>query len=220
MTFSEIKIGDYVLSFNEVTHQNEYQKVIHLISHENDYELVNIEVEGGESFVSTLEHPFYIDNEWKNASELLTSDRLTLVDDVLAISRLSRTTQTLPVYNFTVANTHTYYVGETGILVHNARDNCVISVNNMDDFFGSTAFGSLVKNSSSRTSRQIQGQSVYRVTKESGTLKRGYHYYLDNRHKDHFEVFDRRGKFKYVLNLDGTINQAKSAAAKGRSIDL
>jgi hypothetical protein len=44
--------------------------------------------------------------------------------------------------------------------------------------------------------------------------------YLDGQHKNHLEVFDRKGGFKYVLNLDGSINDAKTKAAAGRRLKL
>jgi filamentous hemagglutinin len=37
---------------------------------------------------------------------------------------------------------------------------------------------------------------------------------------DHLEVFDSRGNFKAVVNLDGTRNQAKTDADSGRTINL
>ncbi|MCU7891632.1 MAG: hypothetical protein KZQ78_08440 [Candidatus Thiodiazotropha sp. (ex Ustalcina ferruginea)] len=70
----------------------------------------------------------------------------------------------------------------------------------------------------SRTSKRIKGQAVYKVTKDSGSLKKGDQFYLDSLHRDHLEVFDRNNNFKTVLNLDGTVNAAKELAGKGRKI--
>ncbi|EOB31464.1 filamentous hemagglutinin family outer membrane protein [Streptococcus mitis 13/39] len=42
--------------------------------------------------------------------------------------------------------------------------------------------------------------------------------YLDCRHKDHFEVFNKRGKVKDVLNPDGTSNSKKFNLASGRKL--
>lgn len=87
----------------------------------------------------------------------------------------------------------------------------------MGEFF-ETAFGLGIKNASDKTSKIIQGQSIYKVTRNSGPLKKGQHYYLDGLHKDHLEVFDKRGRFVQFLNLDGSKNIDKTAAAIGRSI--
>lgn len=49
-------------------------------------------------------------------------------------------------------------------------------------------------------------------------LKKGDQIYLDGAHKNHLEVFDSKGNFKTVLNLDGTFNEAKDNAAKGQKL--
>ncbi|MDK2600344.1 filamentous hemagglutinin [Bacillus stercoris] len=49
-------------------------------------------------------------------------------------------------------------------------------------------------------------------------LKKGDRFYLDNLHKDHLEVFDKRGNLRVVLNLDGTLNEAKTKNAIGRKL--
>ena len=48
--------------------------------------------------------------------------------------------------------------------------------------------------------------------------KKGDQLYLDGSHKDHIEVFDKRGKFKKVINLDGSVNDVKTKNALGRNI--
>jgi RHS repeat-associated protein len=88
----------------------------------------------------------------------------------------------------------------------------------MNEFLAD-GFGKTLDVVSSRTNKRCQGQTIYKTNKKLfDQIKKGDHFYLDNLHKDHLEVFDSRGNFKFVLNLDGTINEAKSLAAKGRSI--
>ncbi|MBZ2123399.1 filamentous hemagglutinin [Streptococcus gordonii] len=36
---------------------------------------------------------------------------------------------------------------------------------------------------------------------------------MDGAHKDHIEVFDKRGRFKKVMNLDGSVNDIKTKSA-------
>ena len=90
-------------------------------------------------------------------------------------------------------------------------------VGNMSEFFKSK-FGKKLKDCSNKTSKMVDGQSVYTVTEKTNIpgLKKGDQFYLDGLHKDHLEVFNKQGKFKYVLNLDGSINAAKTASAEGR----
>ncbi|MCB9229488.1 MAG: pre-toxin TG domain-containing protein [Deltaproteobacteria bacterium] len=93
-------------------------------------------------------------------------------------------------------------------------------VGNMTEFF-QNVFGKQMKSQSAKTTTRVQGQAVYKANSKVGeTIKKGDHYYLDGLHKDHLEVFDSNGKFKHVLNLDGTINVDKTTKAAGRSINL
>nr|WP_255519988.1 VENN motif pre-toxin domain-containing protein [Serratia sp. PAMC26656] len=93
------------------------------------------------------------------------------------------------------------------------------SVGNMSEFLKQPGFGSQIKNTTQKSSQQYQGQSVYKATGDIGEyIKKGDQFYLDGQHKNHLEVFDKRGSFRAVLNLDGSINQAKTEAAKGREL--
>ncbi|MDR9571771.1 filamentous hemagglutinin [Streptococcus sp. 27098_8_113] len=56
------------------------------------------------------------------------------------------------------------------------------------------------------------------MKKVDRNLRKGDYLYLDGLHMDHFEVFDKRGNFKSVLNLDGTLNTDKLLKAKGRKL--
>lgn len=84
----------------------------------------------------------------------------------------------------------------------------------MSEFF-ETEFGSKIKNSLTKTKQQFQGQSIYEVTSKTDNmyLKKGDKLYLDNLHKDHLEVFNKRGNAKAVLNLGGTLNVSKTEQA-------
>ncbi len=87
--------------------------------------------------------------------------------------------------------------------------------------FFETEFGQLLKKNSTKLHQTYQNQPIYRMDKNIGEyLKKGYHYYLDNAHKDHLEVFDKNGFAKSVVNLDGSLNTAKSLSSAGRKIDL
>ena len=84
-------------------------------------------------------------------------------------------------------------------------------VNNMPDFFNGSAFGALAKKNSVKTKERVQGQAVYRATDKLGkNIRTGDQFYLDGLHKDHIEVFDNTGKFRAVVNLDGTVNESKT----------
>ncbi|WP_238981777.1 hypothetical protein [[Enterobacter] lignolyticus] len=93
------------------------------------------------------------------------------------------------------------------------------AVGNMGEFFKQSGFGTDIKDNAQKSSQQYQGQSVYKATDDVGDyIRKGDQFYLDGQHKDHLEVFDKRGNFKAVLNLDGSINREKTQAATGRKL--
>jgi hypothetical protein len=51
--------------------------------------------------------------------------------------------------------------------------------------------------------RIVQGQNVYRE------IDTGYYWYLDNLHKNHYEVFDRNSQHIGTANMDGYIDTTK-----------
>lgn len=94
-------------------------------------------------------------------------------------------------------------------------------VGNMGAFLGTPGFGSDLDDASQKTRlTPIDGQSVYKATSDVGAISKGDYFYLDGLHKDHLEVFDSRGKFRAVVNMDGTVNQSKTDAGQGRRINV
>ena len=88
------------------------------------------------------------------------------------------------------------------------------AVGNMGEFLKQSGFGSTVKDNTQKTNQQYQGQTIYKATDDVGNyIKKGDQFYLDGLHKDHIEVFDKRGNFRAVLNLDGSINERKTQEA-------
>ena len=120
------------------------------------------------------------------------------------------------VYNLEIQGQHVFRVTGNGLLVHNSYG--PRGVANMGEFIKG-GFGRNLSGVAQKTPARFQGQSIFKTRKKLGdNIKKGDHFYLDNKHKDHLEVFDINGTFKFVLNLDGTINNLKTKAALGRSI--
>ena len=97
------------------------------------------------------------------------------------------------------------------------------SVGNMGELLKQPGFGNTVKGNTQKTNQQYQGQSIYKATEKIGDyIKKGDQFYLDGLHKDYIEIFDKRGNFRAVLNLDGSVNERKTqqaeAEAEGRKI--
>lgn len=73
---------------------------------------------------------------------------------------------------------------------------------------------------SKKTSLLVKGAPVYQLLKSIKNLKKSDLVYLDTLHRDHLEVFNKRGQFKVVLDIDGNILLDKSRKSKGRTIKL
>lgn len=87
-------------------------------------ELININI-GSETIRSTPDHPFYVPQKgFINAVELRAGDILLNINgDYVIIEEIQHEILESPitVYNFRVANDHTYFVGNSKIGVHNAK---------------------------------------------------------------------------------------------------
>jgi len=119
----EIKIGDKVWAYDEANQTKSLQEVVHLIKGEGKKELVDITLANGEIITATTNHPIYnlFDHSWKDAGELTTNSLLlNLQDQNVSIQNLNSYSKEQTVYNLTVANDHTYFVGQSGVLGHNA----------------------------------------------------------------------------------------------------
>ncbi|WP_289811371.1 polymorphic toxin-type HINT domain-containing protein, partial [Thomasclavelia cocleata] len=91
----------------------------------------------GEEIETTAVHPFWVENRWVSAKDLKEGDLLTLADGSAA--RISgvygeKLDEAVVVYNFEVEEFHTYYVTDTGVLVHNANQvgGCGVTGNKSD----------------------------------------------------------------------------------------
>jgi len=87
-------------------------------------QLVNVWV-GHERIQTTPEHPFWVASHgWSRASQLSEGDLLLTVDGefvpILDVQN-EMLTDPISVYNITVAGEHVYFVGSTGVLVHNKQ---------------------------------------------------------------------------------------------------
>jgi len=125
----DIKVGDHVKSMNPQTGEIAYKRVTN--THTNQFDPVGLvslkdETGGSETHLSvTATHPFYhADKGWVHASRLKLGDRLTEDDGgTLTVTEVTFNPDA-PVnltYNLEVADFHTYFVGEDGVLVHNGN---------------------------------------------------------------------------------------------------
>ncbi|WP_255395950.1 RHS repeat-associated core domain-containing protein, partial [Motiliproteus sp. MSK22-1] len=119
---SLIEIGDLVWAYNEENGKNSLQKVIHLIQGDGVKNLVDIELESGEKITVTSDHPFFLKSSksWIDADKLSTDDLLHSLDkSEISVTGLTSYSRSSTVYNLSIANDHTYYVGNAKVLTHN-----------------------------------------------------------------------------------------------------
>ncbi len=121
ISIENVKVGEKVWSKNELTGEKSLKEVVRTFVNET-HELVHVYV-NGEEIVATPEHPFYVTTKgWVGAGELRHGDILSLQSGgVAAVGAIWRELLDVStkVYNFEVEDYHTYYVGESTVLVHN-----------------------------------------------------------------------------------------------------
>ena len=112
----KIQVGDRVLSQNTSTGLLVFEPVVatHLSEPSSTLRLMI----GGETIVATGIHRFWKAGKgWTMARELKPGDRLRMVGGVVAIDAIEADV-TQPVYNLDVAVNRDFFVGKTGLLVH------------------------------------------------------------------------------------------------------
>ena len=126
----ELKAGDMVYSADSETLEVSLKPIREtFVSRAFDFVRVTV---NGEIIISTHDHPFYIkDKGYVSAENLwIGAELINNRGEVLLVENLFHEVlhdETRPVYNFKVEDNHTYYVGTSSILVHNA--NCRVILN-------------------------------------------------------------------------------------------
>lgn len=121
VAIEDIIAGDKVWSENPETGEKELKEVVQTFVNKTD-ELVHVYVNGDE-IIATPEHPFYVPLKgWISAINLRAGDILVLQSGKYVVVELVQheiLESPVTVYNFEVAEFHTYYVGDSAVLVHN-----------------------------------------------------------------------------------------------------
>ena len=116
-----IEVGDKVLSANPETGEIAYKTVEETYINETD-EFIHVHV-NGETISATPNHPFYVDKfGWILAKNLRAGDILVLSNGEFVVVEWVQheiLENPINVYNFEVQDFHSYFVGESAILVHN-----------------------------------------------------------------------------------------------------
>ena len=116
----DIKMGDYVYSQDVRTGEKAFKEVLQ-VQKRNTSEIVRVKVQDEEIQV-TQSHLFYTNGQWELAGNLKAGDILISAngEEKKVISVENYLAKELEaIYNFSVEEYHTYFVGRFGILVHN-----------------------------------------------------------------------------------------------------
>jgi hypothetical protein len=125
----DIKIADWVKTWNENTEQFEYKKVLRTFEKVADQTL-HIKLSNGQLVKVTTEHPFLSNDIWVAAIDLRAGSKLFGSNGqevfVQSVQLIAKTTK---VYNFEVEDNHTYVA--YGVVVHNK---CIYDARGMPNF--------------------------------------------------------------------------------------
>lgn len=134
ISIENISAGDVVFSFDPDTLMVSKQRVEETFIRENS-DLVHITI-GNEIITATADHPFYVARKgFIDAIELRAGDILITVNgEYVIVNQVQHEILESPVdvFNFRVANNHTYFVGSGEVGVHN-NGPCVESVPDRPD---------------------------------------------------------------------------------------
>ena len=115
----DIKVGDKVWAFDEKSSRLALKLVTHTFTYQRDT-IYYVKV-GSELLETTSDHPFFIGGKWLKVKELRVGQFVKLYSgQELEITSIDIVPQQTKVYNFTVADFHTYYVSNLAVLVHNS----------------------------------------------------------------------------------------------------
>ena len=119
----DVRVGDKVKSYNPATGKVSEKRVLQTFENEVD-ELVTVSTSDGQQVTATPGHKFYANNDWVSAEDLRAGDVLVNVNgEKVIVEQVQHELLDSPVkvYNFEVADNHTYFVGNgDGMAVHNA----------------------------------------------------------------------------------------------------
>ncbi|MGH3713696.1 MAG: polymorphic toxin-type HINT domain-containing protein [Micromonosporaceae bacterium] len=119
---SKIKPGEKVYATDPQTGEKGTRTVTATWAHLD--KLVDLKLVGGKRITTTEDHPFWnaTDKAWQRADRLDPGDKLTTANGhTLTVTGIAPGSTTVGfAYNLTVDDIHTYYAGESALLVHNS----------------------------------------------------------------------------------------------------
>ncbi len=119
-SIEDIEVGNQVLSRNEFHYFDSTEAVTHLYSRQAKRYL---ELQTERLLLRvTEEHPFWVQGKgWVSATELKAYDIVATATGDEVVLEKQVVDEPIDVYNFSVANNQSYFVGDAGVWVHNVN---------------------------------------------------------------------------------------------------
>jgi hypothetical protein len=131
------------------TSAQRYEKVTDIASSSKAQTLLHITLDNGQTIQATAGHPFKTMEGWRDAVMLKKGGKLLLrggdanansdangAERYATITDIREEVKTTAVFNLEVANLHTFFVGEEGLVVHNGHGAYEITYPDGTSYFG------------------------------------------------------------------------------------
>lgn len=125
VAIENVEIGDRVWARDDQTGDEDWKAVAQVFV-TPDQQLLDLtfEAEDGtkQTLRATAEHPLWSldDDEWQAIGELEVGERIEALHGPMRLVSATESPTPETVYNFEVADSHTYFVGEAGVWAHNS----------------------------------------------------------------------------------------------------
>ncbi len=120
---ADVELGDLVVATDPETGETAARPVTKLIRHSGGHEMADVELSDGAIIRATAEHPFWdaTTSTFAYARDLAVGDEVMALDGTLLdVTAVVLHDQDLTAYNLQIDGIHTYYAGDTPVLVHNS----------------------------------------------------------------------------------------------------
>jgi Pretoxin HINT domain/Annexin len=218
--------GDLVYAYDMVSQQVRSSPVLHIWENWTEY-LVQLELEGGEHLAATRSHPFWVGNQskWINAEHLDPNTTLqNLNNQPVKITSVHLSAAVTATYNLEVDETHTYYVGQQGVLVHNSDLNGDVNPNSrfMKSNRQRTRIYQIMDTSDPKNPKVIYIGKTYQGSQ--GDMMKRFAQHLaeagDNAAKARWQKLEREGKLKKTVIRAGEWTEFETAVWEQHYITL
>jgi hypothetical protein len=159
-----LKPGMLVSAWNEHTREYSTQEIeeVHVIENRLIIKVTVVDTDGNQAdeIFTTSDHPFFVEGKgWVKVDALEAGDQFISANDdasgALFVKSITQEGYAATAYNLTVANAHTFFVGDHSVWVHNQSSH--------DFFFGQTRISQTFQSVNSDAPDWIRGQTVDQV---------------------------------------------------------